>query len=472
MPPRPGPPNAGDPATPRDEDLGYEDVDVKEALGLPDRLPPIRLPALPELAELARQAPLPRQLAAFAGLAGADGLETDEDGDLTPAARDEAIAALGVTAEEFAYLWEYAIDVEWLGYADDDDRVLPGETARQWSDSDAEAVFNAWSSTLAAVLDATLHVAGPAPADWDELGLGDLDFEGQPMAMAILLFLARGEGLSVADFSEILWEDASGDMPAAEAAAVRARWLGSYGDPAVALLGKLAELHAVTTSGDTIQLTPLALAAVHEQLVDAAVDIPLLPPTAAELTGAQLLAMADGVSEDEFDAETDAWVAARGADAGARELLGLASAGDPGERMLAVAAVTRIGAAAEPAWRDSLDVPQLRAYAKIALATLAGEDRPAPELEPLPADIAWLTTDMLAIACDEEFPDPDEIAATVSEAIPPGQEAAVFELMWRGSHPDAIDVLDQVGRYHPDKQVAKAARNAAHKATSRRGQNR
>jgi hypothetical protein len=39
--------------------------------------------------------------------------------------------------------------------------------------------------------------------------------------------------------------------------------------------------------------------------------------------------------------------------------------------------------------------------------------------------------------------------------------------MARGSHPDALAVLNHVGEYHPDKQVAKAARTAAHKAASR-----
>jgi len=143
--------------------------------------------------------------------------------------------------------------------------------------------------------------------------------------------------------------------------------------------------------------------------------------------------------------------------------------------MLAVAAVTRIGAAAEPAWRERLDVPQLRPYAKVALAVLSGGDEgpsSPPGLEPSPEDVAWLTTDMLAIACDDEYPDPGEIAASVREAIPPGQEAAVFELMWRGTHPGVIDVLNHIGRYHPDKQVAKAARTAAYKATSRRAGNR
>ena len=86
----------------------------------------------------------------------------------------------------------------------------------------------------------------------------------------------------------------------------------------------------MTEAGDVIRLTPLALAALHEQLVDVGVDIPLLPPTAAELTGGELLAMAGGVREEELEAEADAWVEARGAGAAAVGLLKLAAAADPG----------------------------------------------------------------------------------------------------------------------------------------------
>jgi hypothetical protein len=473
-----GAPGAG--GDPFDEDIvdpadADMDVDIKEALGLPDSLPPIRLPSLPELAAQAREAPLPASLAALASWVGADGREVTDDGELTSADMLEAVRALGVEPDDFAYLWEYAIAVEWLAFDGDDDRVLPGELAEDWATGDDETVVSAWSSTLAAVLGETLLLTGPAEdEDWDKLGFEGLDFQGQAMALAILLFLARREGLSLEDFTEVLWENAVGDLPAEQAAAVRAAWVAFYEDPARLLLDKLAELHAVTEAADTIRLTPLALAALHEQLVEAGVDIPLLPPTAAELTGAQLLAMAEGVGDEEFEAESAAWVAARGGDEAARELLELAAHGDPGERMLAVATVTRIGAPAEPAWRDSLDVPEVRGYAKVALATMTGagetlgEDLP-PGLELLPEDLAWVATDMLALACDDEFPDPDELADAFREAVPLGQEAALFDAMARGTHPDVVDVLNHVGRYHPDKQVAKAARTAVHKAVSRRG---
>jgi hypothetical protein len=443
--------------------LDAADVNVKEAFGLPDSLPPIRLPALPELAALARQAPLPRQLSALVGWVGDGGRPVDEAGDLTSENFRAASAALALDRDEdLVFLWDYALAVDWLAFDEErGDRAVPGETAADWASGEDHRVFDAWSSTLAAVLSETIDVSGPAnPDDLAELGLAELDFYGQPMALAMLLFMTRRDGLSLTDFTEVLWENASGDLPADEAARARKKWIAYYDDPARLLLDKLTALHAVTGAGDVIRLTPLALAALHDQLAGVGVDIPLLPATAAELTGAELLAMAGGVREEEFEAETDAWVAARGAAAAASELLTLAAAADPGERLLAVAAVQRLGAAAEPAWRRGLEVPELRGYAKIALLTNA--------LDLEADDLAWMATDLLALICDDEFPDPAELAESFREAVPPGRETVLFEAMSRGSHPHAPAVLTYVGRHHPDKQVAKAARTAAYKATSRR----
>jgi hypothetical protein len=468
------------------DDFEYEDIDIKEALGLPDALPPIRLLPLPVLAAEARRAPLIAQLAALAAWVGKDGKEVDEDGDLTPEDQAEVVAALGVTPEDFVFLWEYALGVEWLLFdPEDEDRVLQGETADDWASGDDESVFAAWSSTMAAVLGETLELYGPEPdfddeSDDDEGDDAEFNFTGQGMAIAILLFLARREGLTGEEFTEVLWENAAGgdideddEELSDELAEARERWEEEYGDPARLLLDKLQTVLAITEDDDVIRLTPLALAALHEQLVEAGVDIPLLPPTAAELTGGELLAMAEGVTDAEFEAEAQAWVESRGDDPAARELLELAAEGHPGERMLAVAVVTAIGAPAEAALRESLAIEPLKGYAKVALLSLAGVDDISgaadvpSELELGPDDLAWIATDLLALACDDEYPDPDDLAVSFREAVPVGQEVPLFDAMARSAHPDAEDVLNHLGRHHPDKQVSKAARTAAHKAASR-----
>lgn len=466
-----------------DDDFDYEDIDIKEALGLPDALPPIRLLPLPELAARARTAPVARELALLADWVGKDGREVDEDGDLTSEGLAEAVLTLGIEEEDLDFLWEYALGVEWLVFdSDDEDRVVPGETAEDWASGDDERVFAAWSSTLAAVLGETLALYGPELEEEDEEEDLEFDFVGQGMALAILLFLARREGLSADEFAEVLWENAAGghdeddEEAHEEIAEARAEWESAYGDAARLLLDKLKETLAVTEEDDLIRLTPLALAALRDQLVEAGVEIPLLPPTAAELSGTELLEMAGGITDAEFETEVDGWTAARGADAAARELLELATEAEPGERMLAVAAVTRIGEPAGPAWRDNLAVPQVRAYAKVALAQLSGadldSDEPADlpaELELTPEDLAWVATDLLTLAIDEEYPDPDYLAVSFREAVPAGREQMLFDGMARSDHPGTAAVLRHLGEYHPDRQVAKAARTAAHKAASRRG---
>ena len=466
-----------------DDDFDYEDIDIKDALGLPDALPPIRLLPLAELAAKARTAPVVRQLAALAEWVGKDGKAVDEAGDLTPAGQTAAAAAIGVDDDDFAFLWECALSVEWLVFDDEDDeRVVPGETADDWASGADESVVSSWALTFSAVLGETFEFYGPDLDAEDDEEEPEFDFAGQGMAMAILLFLARREGLTAEEFSEVLWENAAGghDEDDEEAhediVAARAEWEEAYGDAARLLIDKLKDVHGVTEDDDLIRLTPLALAAVHEQLVEAGVEIPLLPQTAAELSGAELLAMAGGITDAEFETEVSEWTATRGTDAAARELLELAAEAEPGERMIAVAAVTSLGAAAEPAWRDSLAVPQVRAYAKVALAQLSGVDPegdgPADlpdELEMTAEDLAWVATDLLTLAIDEEFPDPEYLAISFREAVPVGREQMLFEGMARGAHPDTLDVLNHLGDHHPDKQIAKAARTAAHKASSRQG---
>jgi hypothetical protein len=55
----------------------------------------------------------------------------------------------------------------------------------------------------------------------------------------------------------------------------------------------------------------------------------------------------------------------------------------------------------------------------------------------------------------------------LSQAVPAGQEEQIIELMARSGHPAAGPALSALGRRHPDKRIAKAARKAAFKARAR-----
>src|SRR5207249_4218733 len=218
---------------------------------------------------------------------------------------------------------------------------------------------------------------------------GELDFSGHGAAVAVTLYLARPVGFSVAEVSELIRVAATAELPPAQADTAWQSWVSAHGDPARLLLDLTAELDAIQIAdaedGPEARLTPLGLAGVRTQLVESGVEIPLLPDT-EHMTAAQLIAMADGASEEEFTAETRAWLSYRIAEPAARELLAVAAASDSASRMLAVGVVvTELGAPAEPVWREVLGRIELRAYAKAALAALSESD-PAvaalPGLEP------------------------------------------------------------------------------------------
>jgi hypothetical protein len=182
------------------------------------------------------------------------------------------------------------------------------------------------------------------------------------------------------------------------------------------------------------------------------------------MTAEQLLLTADEGDQAGFESDAEAWVAQREPEQAAGEVLRAAAGAD--SRLLAVSIVSRLGTAAEPAWRDNLDSPELSAYARIALAGLAqaaGQAVPS-ELEPSSLDLAWVSADMLVLVCDRDNPDAGAIAEGVSGSVPEGEESALFEMIARTSHPNAVGVLAHIGKYHPDPRIAREARAAAQRA--------
>ena len=465
----------GDEEEYEDEDI----VDLKEAFGLPDQMAPLRLPAPTELAALARRAPLMAQLRRLAWWLGA-GRAVTEDEELAGGDLAEAAAELGVDVARLQHLWWLALDAVLIELDEDETHAIPGESAHVWDDGDEDEVLDIWEMVFALVIGDTLDAAASLDPDRS----GELEFSGHGAALAVTLFLARPEGLPVAEVSEVIRVAATDELPPARAEKAWQSWVSAHGDPARLLLDLMAELRAIEIAdagdGPVARLMPLGLAAVRTQLVQSGVEIPLLPDT-EHMTAAQLIAMADGVSEEEFAAETAAWLSHRTAEPAARELLAVAAASDPASRILAVSVViTELGALAEPAWREALGRIELRGYAKTALATLPGGD-PAvaslPGLEPDEHDVAWMLTDALAAEgwddlSDDAGHEPEALAKRLGEAIPAGQELVVFELMARVPHPEAADVLTVIGRQHPDKKIAKLARKSAYKAASRQAAQR
>jgi hypothetical protein len=463
----------GDEETSEDDDF----VDLKEAFGLPDQLPSVRLPAPAELAALARHAPLMAQLRRLAWWLGA-GRTVTEDAELPSGDAAEAAAELGVDVARLQYLWGLALDAVFIDLDEDETHAIPGEFAQAWDEGDDDEVLDLWETVFALVIGDALDDA----ADLDPDLSGELDFSGQGAGLAVTLFLARPDGLPVAEVSKVIRTAATDDLPPAQAEKTWQSWVRAHGDPARLLLDLMAGLEAIQIAdaedGARARLMPLGLAAVRTQLVDSGVEIPLVPPT-EQMTAADLIAMADGASGEEFTAETAAWLSHRTAEAAARELLAAAAESDPASRILAVGVViTELGASAEPVWRDVLGQIELRGYARAALATLPDGAAAAspPALEP-DEDLAWMIIDALAAEGWDDLGgdvgyEPGALAQRLGEKIPPGQELVAFELIARVPHPAAADVLTVIGRHHPDKKIAKLARKSAYKATTRQAARR
>jgi hypothetical protein len=467
-------PGFGDEEEDEDDDV----LDLKEAFGLPDRMAPLRLPLPQELAALARHAPLMAQLRKLAWWLGA-GRAVTEDEELTSGDAAEAAAELGVDAARLPHLWWLALDAEFIELDEDEAHAIPGESAHVWDEGDEDEVLDIWEMVFGLIIADTLDAAAYMDPDRS----GSLDFSGHGAALAVTLYLTRPDGFSVAEVSELIRVGATAELPPAQAEEAWPAWVRAHGDPARLLLDLLTGLQAIEVAdaedGPVARLTPLGVAGVRTQLVESGVEIPLLPD-AEHMSAAQLIATAEYSSEEEFTAETAAWLSCRIAEPAVRELLTVAATSDPASRILAVGIVVAdIGALAEPVWREVLGQAELRTYAKAALITLSGGDPAAapPELKPDDYDVAWMMTDTLAAEgwddpSDDAGGEPEVLAKQLGDAIPAGQEPAMFESMARIPHPDAADVLTVIGKFHPDKKIAKLARKSAYKAASRQAARR
>jgi hypothetical protein len=441
-------------------------VTLRRVFRLPSKLPGVRLPADAELGAMARSAPIMRRLDALARWLGRDRTVTETD-ELTDVDAADASRRLGIRPGPLACLWEYALTSGWFELADSADRRRTwaeiGPAAWRWTDGDDRGALHVWAAVFAAVAATTLDVL----ADSDPDIARRLNFEGQGVALAVMLFMSRRSGMTTRDVEELVRDGAIGKNPTARLKRSWEGWVRQHGDPAHHLLAELAELRAVLlprTADGPVELTPLAQWALREQFVLDKIKVSVLPSPSPQMSPAALVALSDAVREAEFDAAFGIWMRGRDPERAVRELLLYAGSSTPHGRLTAVELARRIGLPGHRAWLDAMKRPELRGYARITLASMAGYlPRAAlPQvLEPDPDEMSWLATDLLATACGVEDPDPDEIAAQFADAVPVGEEEWTFELMARSTHPDVGRVLSVISAYHPDRRVARSARKAA-----------
>jgi hypothetical protein len=213
-----------------------------------------------------------------------------------------------------------------------------------------------------------------------------------------------------------------------------------------------------------VRLTPLGLYGMRARLLEAGFDAPAVGDLADK--GAD--ALLDGTAKfppGAAQAETEQWLQRREPLAAARELLAAArgsDAGAPLRRLRCQQALSLVGPSAEPALREVLDDAELGGLARVWLTEHGAVDVPAPS----EAMVYWLTIDTVAAQLAAEG-NSEELRALVEGLAQ--QHSGFFAAVWRVDHPATADVLEAMGRLHPDKKVAKEARKAAFKARSQHG---
>lgn len=210
-----------------------------------------------------------------------------------------------------------------------------------------------------------------------------------------------------------------------------------------------------------VRLTPLGVLAVRDRLLESGVSAPAVGDLAGQ-DASVLLAALVAYPEAAAYEEAERWLDGRDRLAAARELLAAArgaGVGAPARRLACQQTLSRLGPEAEPALREVLDDRELGGLARVWLVERGADDVPAPD----EAMVFWLTIDTLAAQLDVDD-DPDLLRDLVLDLV--ARHEGFFDAAWRVDHPDTADVLEAMGRLHPDRTIAKDARKAAFKARS------
>ncbi|MER5443082.1 hypothetical protein [Streptomyces sp. NPDC002790] len=472
-------------------------------------LPPVRLPAEAELARDALATPLLSRAVKLARWAGPE-TRVGAGGELVEEQLPAAAAELGLTetideADSAAYAseaWRIAVDTGLVEVVDEEEgTVTVGEELGTLTSGGPSDVLTVWLGALDTVL------ADASVPDLDDLvGAieegGDIDFsqlDWDPEAESEFLEGVLGN-LYLLTVSEGGAGEEAVPLPALAASMIVPDDMGQPTDDVLeqvsdammrlddqfrmldpiglvefqpvdeALMADADEPVAEPVDDSDVsrygmvRLTPLGLYGVRARMLDAGLDAPAVGDLADKGADA-LLDGTTGFPEAAAQVEIEQWLARREPLAAARELLGAARGGDewaPLRRLRCQQALSLVGGEAEPALREVLDDAELGGLARVWLAEHGFADVPAPSQDL----VFWLTVDTIAAQLSIEG-NSEELQALVEGLA--AQHGGFFAAAWRVEHPATADVLEAMGRLHPDKKVAKEARKAAFKARSAGG---
>ncbi|MGW4975896.1 hypothetical protein [Streptomyces mirabilis] len=468
-------------------------------------LPPVRLTSEAELARDALATPLLSRAARLARWAGPD-TRVGAGGELVEEQLPGAADALGLTGDDAAATaseaWRVAVDTGLVEIVDEEEgTVAAGADLALLTSGAPQDVLGVWLTALETVL------ADASVPDLDDLvdamdGGGEIDFSSldwDPEAEAEFLDGVLGN-LYLLTVSEGGAGESPVPLPALAASMIVPDDMGEptndvleqVSDAMMRLDDQFRLLEPVglvdfqpvdeTLMADTdeessaaadeadvsrygmVRLTPLGLYGLRARLLESG----LSAPAVGDLADKGADALLDGTADfppTAARAETEQWLARREPLAAARELLAAARGGDAGaplRRLHCQQALSLVGLEAEPALREVLDDAELGGLARVWLSEHGAADVPPPS----EAMIFWLTIDTIAAQLAAEG-NSAELQGLVEGLAQ--QHGGFFAAAWRVDHPATPDVLEAMGRLHPDKKVAKEARKAAFKARSQQG---
>ncbi|GAA5019748.1 hypothetical protein [Streptomyces siamensis] len=466
-------------------------------------LPPVRLHSEAELARDALATPLLSRAARLARWAGPD-TRVGAGGELVEEQLPEAAALLGLSGDDAAAFaataWGMAVDTGLVEIVDEEEgTVAPGEDLALLTSGAPQDVLGVWLALLDTVLaDASvpdLDDLVDAMGESGELDLSSLDWDPEAEAEFLEGVLGNLYLLTVGDEGA---GDGTVPLPALAASVIVPDDMGEPSNDVLEQVSDammrlddqfrllepaglvdfqpvdealMADAEDPAADDDTdvsrygmVRLTPLGLYGLRARLLEAGLDAPAVGDLADK--GAD--ALLDGTAvfpPTAAQAETEQWLARREPLPAARELLAAARGGDAGgplRRLRCQQALSLVGPEAEPALREVLDDPELGGLARVWLSEHGVPDVPPPS----EAMVFWLTVDTVAAQLAAEG-NSAELQALVEGLAQ--QHSGFFATAWRVDHPATADVLEAMGRLHPDKKVAKEARKAAFKARSQQG---
>ncbi|GAA1108835.1 plasmid pRiA4b ORF-3 family protein [Nocardiopsis metallicus] len=219
-------------------------------------------------------------------------------------------------------------------------------------------------------------------------------------------------------------------------------------------------------------LTPLGRYGVRQILLRSAVPAPLTEEVAAA-DAAELLDLLSTTPPELHSTVTVPWLAARTPQEAVREIA--EAAADPTEfgplrRVLGSGVLGSAGEEVVPELRALLGSDRRTVTALAAGALLSRPELPEEEAEALNDEYGlWLAVDRMSGPLElgeEGFVDLLGLATEEGSGAIGQLLADRADQLWKVDHPATTEVLEALGRLHPDKKAAKTARRAAHKARS------